>query len=473
MKLQNHKNILLYLGIIFFLLPDTLIAVESFSTTQGLMGTNANLYNGAVSEHISATVYKKNGYSQLNAEVGRNGVDGLYVRRDSRGQIKDIVFSEVKHGKGKLGTIKNGTIKQMSKEWKIIKIDDKLTSLNKINNPTKADKKLIAELTHIKKMVYDNKVKSQITRVKSIGNNKFSISIEKLNDDGTVGKQLKHRLNNNIIDLNKKYKNGSSNHKLQKIINHSVRKEQELLRARTKLKTLKDPKKIIKQKAYIKRVEKSRPNIFKTTKKVKSINKAKKIINSNKGVSAVFLTKGKKTLVFLKAKNLKRMSKFKNLNFMKKVKGGDVIMMTLESGVAVYSVLNGGMSFQKASALLLKSNTRSIISQGFSKGIAFLTPPPATLVVITSIAGAIAIEYAIDKYIELDKRNYISMSDMFWDVPDEIKNKITGLNLEDIKRKSIFDLEDNDNKSIFDLDEAEGKSIFDNTQFKNKKTIFD
>ena len=54
-----------------------------------------------------------------------------------------MVFSEVKHGEGKLGTIRNGTIKQMSDEWKIIKIDEKLAQLNKIKVPTKQDKKLI------------------------------------------------------------------------------------------------------------------------------------------------------------------------------------------------------------------------------------------------------------------------------------------------------------------------------------------
>ena len=95
-KVKMRKLILLIIVQFHFL-----YGVDSFSTIEGLKGTKANLYNGAISEHISTSLYKQNGYTKINVEVGRNGVDGLFVKKKTDGSL-DVIFSEVKHGDGKL-----------------------------------------------------------------------------------------------------------------------------------------------------------------------------------------------------------------------------------------------------------------------------------------------------------------------------------------------------------------------------------
>ena len=459
-------------SIIFTLLFITLNAdVDSFSKQ---LGTSGNLENGAISEHISTTIYKKNGYSQLNAEVGRNGIDGLFVKRDANGKLKEVVFSEVKHGKGKLGTIKGGTIKQMSKDWKIIKIDEKIKSLKKLKPLNENNQKLLKELNEIKLMIKKNspKIKSQITKISNMGNNRYNVSFNQLNSDGSIGNQLKHKFNNSTIDLKKQYKVGSEKWKMQKTITHSVRKEKRLLKEKKELKKLlrkqkKYTKESKKYKEYVKKIEvkykkirmiqKSRPSkIFKSSSKVSKIN-------------MIYKKQGKKTLIFMKAKRFKKISKLKNMKFLKNIKGGDVVMMAVESGVAIYTVLHGGITYKKVSSLLL-SNTKELVGQGFGKGIALITPPPATLVVIASIAGEVLVEYAIDKYIELEKRNYVGLEDMLWDVPDEIKNKVTILNLEDSKKETVFNFDEIDKESVFQ--EPNGKSVFEENS-DDIKTILD
>jgi len=456
-------------------------AVDSFKNGFNLKAGQERLFNGAVSEHISSIIYKKNGYSQLNAEVGRNGVDGLFVQRDKNGKIKNIIFSEVKHGDGKLGTIKNGTIKQMSKEWKIVKLNEKIQSLEKLAPNSKE----LKELKYIKKLVEtdNNIVKSQLTRITYFGDNKYAISINKLNSDGTVGKQLKHKLNDNIIDLNKKYKTGSDDWKLQKMISHSVRKEKRLLKEKNNLKRFIENQKkfkkssqryalykiaISKQEKFIEKIEASRPKTFKTKKIAVQTKQASKAMSKVKIIPSSMIKKGKKVLVFMDAEVFKNANKFKNLKFLKNVKGGDVLMMALESGVAVYTIIRGGMTYKKISNLLVR-NSKGLAGSAFSKCACFIAPPTG---IVIAIAGTIIIDYAIDKYIELDKRSYIGMEDLFWDLPNEIKNKITGLNLEDMKKQTIFNLDTINKKTIFD-DNKDGDSIFNNTDNDDKKTIFE
>jgi hypothetical protein len=158
------------------------------------------------------------------------------------------------------------------------------------------------------------------------------------------------------------------------------------------------------------------------------------------------------------------------MKFLKNVKGGDIVMIAISSGTVVYSVLKGGASFKVLSGVLLNKDTlKSASGLGFARGIAYIAPPPALII---TIVGVMALDYAIDKYIELDKRNYIGIEDLLWDVPDEVKNRITVLNLEDIKQETVFDFGDIDKDTIL-ADEVNGETILDNESLNNKKSILD
>lgn len=482
----------LFFYLCFLILLD---ASEGFSTKVNPGSNRAHLDNGAVAEYISETIYKKNGYSMIDAEVGRSGVDGLFVKRAGDGEIKEVIFSEVKYGSSNLGSIKNGSIQQMSKEWKLKKLDEKIASFPQTKLSAK-QKKELKELKKIKKMVASDsqKVKSHLTRIQNHENGKFSILINELEQKGSnrvkVGKQLRHGWQDNIIDINARhYKVGSQRWKIQKAMKHAVRKQKRLLKEKKRLDELIEVQKkyrkeskryknyaksIKKQKSLIEKIKKSRPSFMKKGSKVTSSMEAvadKRMLKTIGAIPVPSIVKrsGKKVLVFMDASIIKKSPKLKKLKFASKIKGGDVVMMAFEGGVAVYSVLNGSMSYKMLSRMLLKRAGQEAAEQAFTKGIALLAPPPSNVAIALTIAGGMLIDYSIEKYEELDRRKYVGIEDMLWDVPDSIKNKITIYDNDGKGRSSIFDVE-NGNQSIFD-DPEDKENIFDH-ETKND-TIFD
>ena len=81
---------------------------------------------GQVNEKIMDKYFKRTGWKKINGEVGRNGVDGLYIKYDKYGKIKDVMLVEAKYNKSMISKTVDGS-KQMSKEWSIKKIDKLIT----------------------------------------------------------------------------------------------------------------------------------------------------------------------------------------------------------------------------------------------------------------------------------------------------------------------------------------------------------
>jgi hypothetical protein len=94
----------------------------------------ANLLKAAgnVSEYVMNKYFTKNGWTKIEGEIGLNGIDGLFVKLDKNGNIKDVLFVESKYNMSKLGTTKAG--KQMSKEWLINNLKKLKNHPNNINN---------------------------------------------------------------------------------------------------------------------------------------------------------------------------------------------------------------------------------------------------------------------------------------------------------------------------------------------------
>ena len=410
-----------------------------------------NKFNGDVTEGVMSSYFKSSGWAQIEGEIGVNGIDGLFIKRNKSGKIKETLFVESKYNKSQLGhiNVKDKSLKsrQMSKRAlkkqvnKLIK--DKKKQLQKILSQ-KEKKKLLKQLSDykdIQKHINANNYRARLFNITPLGENNFKIKIDALEQSGykniskkTLTGAKKYKAHNKIINLKKKYSKGSYDYKLQQQLHNSIKNT----KASHKIK-----------KAY---------NNSKKTSKI-----------FKKAIPAVFIKKGKKILSFMDAKSFKKVSQLKKLKVLRSIKGGDVVMLAIENGIAVYTVLNGGMTYNKVTKLLM-SNARSLATEGFSKGIVFITPPPATLVAIATIAGAIAAEYAIDKYVELEKRNYVGLEDMLWDVPEEIKNKITILNLEDTKKETVFNFDDIDKETSLD-DDVDGNSVFEENTNEEKTSL--
>lgn len=77
---------------------------------------------GELNERVMNRYYTSSGWRQLPGEIGRNGIDGLFVKYRRDGSIRDVLISESKYNFSPLGNTLHG--RQMSQQWTLRKIDD-------------------------------------------------------------------------------------------------------------------------------------------------------------------------------------------------------------------------------------------------------------------------------------------------------------------------------------------------------------
>lgn len=70
---------------------------------------------GDVTENVMTYYFTSSDWKQIQGQIGRQGIDGLYVKYADNGAIKDVLVVESKYKGSQLGQTKNGT--QMSELW--------------------------------------------------------------------------------------------------------------------------------------------------------------------------------------------------------------------------------------------------------------------------------------------------------------------------------------------------------------------
>lgn len=79
-----------------------------------------NSYHGTKGDFVESVMDKmmeKQGYTKLESKVGsNNGYDGLYVLKDSQGNVTKVVIGEAKYGTSRLRQTRTMG-KQMDKQW--------------------------------------------------------------------------------------------------------------------------------------------------------------------------------------------------------------------------------------------------------------------------------------------------------------------------------------------------------------------
>jgi len=81
--------------------------------------TQINHKVGTINENIMNKYFKSTGWHKIEGEVGRNGIDGLFIKKKN-GIIKDVMVVESKYNTSGLQHTNNG--KQMTKQWVSAKI---------------------------------------------------------------------------------------------------------------------------------------------------------------------------------------------------------------------------------------------------------------------------------------------------------------------------------------------------------------
>jgi len=138
-----------------------------------------NIINGASAECVMHKFYTNSGWIQIEGEIGRNGIDGLYYKKKNS-IIKEVLVSESKWNKSRLGKSgKNKLIKQMSKEWVL----RTLSRLQKYRP--------MPEYRTIEKLVQNDQYRARLFRMFPRSKNKVQIQIYKIKNKGSNNYSLK------------------------------------------------------------------------------------------------------------------------------------------------------------------------------------------------------------------------------------------------------------------------------------------
>jgi hypothetical protein len=123
-----------------------------------------NQINGYATECMMDKFFRYNdNWQRLEGEHGKNGIDGLYIKVKNN-KVIDILIAESKYNHSRLGSIKKGTIKQMSKKW----ILAKLKILQRYNPDNPYYKQII---THVQ----NNHYRARLFKLKPLKDGKYKI----------------------------------------------------------------------------------------------------------------------------------------------------------------------------------------------------------------------------------------------------------------------------------------------------------
>lgn len=131
-----------------------------------------NIVNGYSAECVMHKFYTGRGWTQIEGEIGRNGIDGLYIKQKD-GVIKEVLVAESKWNKSHLNwSGKNKLIHQMSQEW-VLKI---LYRLQKY--------KPLPEYNTIKKLIEYDQYRARLFKMLPIREDKIQIQIYAIKNKG-------------------------------------------------------------------------------------------------------------------------------------------------------------------------------------------------------------------------------------------------------------------------------------------------
>ena len=156
---------------VFILLSFSILFAREVPRDSLIQG-RLNIVNGASAECVMHQFYTQSGWVQVEGEIGRNGIDGLYYKKKN-GIIKDVLVAESKWNTSRLGRSgKNKAVKQMSQEW-VLRTMSKL--IKKLPSKT---------YTTLKRFIENNQYRARLFRLKPKSHNIIQISIYKIKNKG-------------------------------------------------------------------------------------------------------------------------------------------------------------------------------------------------------------------------------------------------------------------------------------------------
>lgn len=131
-----------------------------------------NIINGSSTECVMHHFYTNSGWTQIEGEVGRNGIDGLYYKKQN-GIIKEVLVAESKWNKSRLGLSGKGkAVKQMSQKWVLATLDKLIKKMH------------TGIYSTIRNFVSHNQYRARLFRMKPIGKSSIQITIFRIKNKG-------------------------------------------------------------------------------------------------------------------------------------------------------------------------------------------------------------------------------------------------------------------------------------------------
>ncbi len=107
-----------YILLIFFAMVTLSYPRSSTAITDNKIQGRLNHVNGHAAECVMHKFYTNSGWTQIEGEIGRNGIDGLYYKK-KKGTIREVLVAESKWNTSKLGW--SGKNKNPTPEGQVLK----------------------------------------------------------------------------------------------------------------------------------------------------------------------------------------------------------------------------------------------------------------------------------------------------------------------------------------------------------------
>ncbi len=146
--------------------------IPLFKLSSRSIQAKLNIVNGYATECVMDYFYTSSKWIKTEGEIGRNGLDGLYIKKKN-GKIKEVLVAESKWNTSKLGKSgKNKLTKQMSQKWVL----RSLSRLKKFGT--------IKDYETIKRFVEHNQYRARLFKLLPIGNHSIQIKLYKIKNKG-------------------------------------------------------------------------------------------------------------------------------------------------------------------------------------------------------------------------------------------------------------------------------------------------
>ena len=171
MQKNSYKEISVYKKLLLLISLCSMLLARDIPRDSLIQG-RLNIVNGASTECVMHKFYTNSGWIQIEGEIGRNGIDGLYYKQKNN-TIKEVLVAESKWNTSRLGKSgKNKAVKQMSQEWV-------LRTMNKLIKKMPSD-----TYKTLRRFIENNQYRARIFRLKPKANNTIQISIYKIKNKG-------------------------------------------------------------------------------------------------------------------------------------------------------------------------------------------------------------------------------------------------------------------------------------------------